>query len=927
MSNFAPLTPHLPELAEIGIAAETALISDPRAAMGHLRLFGERLAIQLLDAHRLAIYSESQLDRLRRLKAMADVEADALDGLHLLRKEGNKAVHAFGDATPGGAMTMLKVSHRLVRWYWARYTPRTPPKPGGFARPKAQDRRTEAVVDRAALEAERAERTRAEDELERVLRLMEMPQVALHQGIEAAYQALSEEEQTVAATFLEEFRTEPLHADWPLETPDGMEDPKVRFARRDGLVVTVIEPERGDLLLVVHVGTEQDARAWAAHKRFEVNPAIGTLQVFDVVEAEATASEFEGGLFDGFEDADLLAVGLPDALLPAVRAVSSEDELDALAPHVPPEASDGLYLLASGHTLEEALSQLDRAPAPVGVDTADFAAAVHHPESRRTFLVVDAPDELRAVLEGSVEAWRLYLHPDQRRLVRMKANGPVRVLGGAGTGKTVALLHRAHHLVTNVFVEEDDRLFVTTFTRNLAADLGAQLDRLLEPGDRERVDVANLHAFAAGMWKKHGDGRRLALERAMNDAWTEALRDEALGLSESFYRAEWEQVVQAQDLADEVAYLRARREGRGVRLSLTRRKAVWAVCLAYREALDGRGLVERADQLRLLRQGLEAGTIPRRYKSALADEAQDFGAPELRFLRALIAEGPADLFLVGDAHQRIYGYPVRMGRCGIAIRGRSRRLRVNYRTTARVRAFAVGALTGERFDDLDGGADSLDGYRSLRLGVAPDVHLEATADAERATVVRVVREWLQTAPPEALCVAAPTNPLVANLAAALEGEGIGTTVIESDASAQGSGVRLATFHRLKGLEFPRVVLAGVQDGLMPLRVRAYHELNEEDRKVWDLRQRCLLYVAASRARDELVVTGWGRTSPFLAERPAATRADGQAEKTCPKCKKAGPIATEFGFRKMRRTRSDGTEVVDERPQSYCRECRRKGRKR
>ena len=152
MSNFAPLTPHLPELAEIGIAAETALISDPRAAMGHLRLFGERLAIQLLDAHRLAIYSESQLDRLRRLKAMADVEADALDGLHLLRKEGNKAVHAFGDATPGGAMTMLKVSHRLVRWYWARYTPRTPPKPGGFARPKAQDRRTEAVVDRAALE-------------------------------------------------------------------------------------------------------------------------------------------------------------------------------------------------------------------------------------------------------------------------------------------------------------------------------------------------------------------------------------------------------------------------------------------------------------------------------------------------------------------------------------------------------------------------------------------------------------------------------------------------------------------------------------------------------------------------------------------------------------------------------------------------------
>ena len=928
MSNFAPLSPHLPELAEIGQAAEAAFIDDPRAAMSHLRLFGEKLSIQLLDAHRLAIYQESQLDRLRRLRAMADLDRDALDELHTLRKEGNKAVHAFGEASHRSAMTMLKAGHRLVRWYWQKYTRQGPPPPGAFARPEASDRRLDRAVDRAALESEREQRIKAEGELERLLRLMEMPQVATHDGLKAAYQQLPPEQQADAATFLEQFRAEPLHADWPLETPEGMEDDKVRFVRRGELVVSVIEPERGDLLIVAHIGSESQARAWAAHKRFEVHPAIGMLQVFDVVEAEAVAAGFEGGLFDDFDDAALLAVGLPDALLPAVRAVSNEEELDALAPHVPAEASDGLYLLASGHDLDEALAQLDRGAAPAeGVDTDDFAAAVHHPESKRSFLVVDAPQDLEAVLTGSVEAWRLYLHPDQRRLVRMRANGPVRVLGGAGTGKTVALLHRAHHLAANVFLESEDRLLVTTFTRNLAADLAEQLSRLLEPTDRGRVDVINLHALASAMWKDNGDGKRLASSAQVEAAWTTALRDESLGLSESFYGAEWEQVVQAQDLSDEVSYLRARREGRGVRLSLSKRKAVWTVFEAYRAALNERGLVEGADQFRILRRGLDEGAITRLYACALADEAQDFGAPELKFLRALIAPGPADLFLVGDAHQRIYGYPVRMGRCGIEIRGRSRRLRVNYRTTAKVRSFAVAALTGEKFDDLDGGTDSLDGYRSLRLGTEPEVHLLATGDEERATVVHTVKAWLETAPPEALCVAAPTNRLVEQLAAELQDEGIDVTVIESDASVQGQGVRCATFHRLKGLEFPRLVLTGVQEGLMPLRVRAYHELNEEDRKVWDLRQRCLLYVAASRARDELVVTGWGKVSPFLTPRETAEgRVDRALPKQCPKCGKTGEIGADFGTRRMRRTRADGTEVVEERAQSYCRECRRAGRR-
>ena len=927
MSNFAPLAPHQPDLAQIGADAERAFPGDPRAAMGHLRLFGERLSIWLLDLNRLPVFQESQHDRLKRLKYQSTLDPRVLDTLHLLRREGNKAVHAYGEANHRTAMQMLKAAHQLVRWVWHTYTPKSPPKPGPLVRPKAEDRRKEQALARAALDAERAARQKAESELDDVMRLLDMPQVATHSSIQPAFQRLEEAQKAVVSDFLQRFRSEPIHADWPLLTPDGMEDDKVRFVRAGELVVTVIQPARADLLLVVHVATEPDARAWAAHKRFEVNPTIGTLQVFDVVEAEAASAEFDGGLFDDVDDEALLAVGLPHALLGAVRAVSDEASLDALAPHVPPEAADGLYLLASGHSLEDTLAELGRGALPdEGVDTDDFAAAVHHPDSRRSFFVVDAPEDLEAILTGSVEAWRLYLHPDQRRLVQMKANGPVRVLGGAGTGKTVALLHRAKHLLESVFVGPDDHLLVTTYTKNLASDLSHHLDRLLTPDDRTRVEVHNLHALVARLWSDHGRKQRLANPSVVGAAWQEAMREESLRLNESFYREEWAQVVQANDVLTERRYMRVRRRGRGERFNRDKRHAAWRVFEAYRAALERRSAVEPADQMRHLRQGFEDGSIPRPFVAALVDEAQDFGAPELKFLRALVPEGPGDLFLVGDAHQRIYGHPVKMGRCGLNIVGRGRRLRVNYRTTAKVRDYAVQALLGESFDNLDGSTDSMTGSRSVRVGVEPSVHLLATAAAERAVVVETVQSWLKTAPPEALCVAAPTNTEVDKMNAALEDAGIQTTVIQSDASAQGAGVRCATFHRLKGLEFPRLVLTGIQKDRMPLRVRSFYDLDDAGRRTWDLRQRCLMYVAASRARDELVVTGFGKPSPFFSEADAEAQEE-EPSKTCPKCGTTGPVASLFGMRRMRRTRGDGTEVVEVRAQSYCRSCRSQARRR
>ena len=868
MSNFAPIDDAFPKLAKLGRQAEAAFSNDPRATMSHLRVWGETLALDLLDRHRQPVYAQDQASRLRRLQHHTSTPPDMLEHLHLLRKEGNKAVHANGSATHKDGLRMLRSAARLVSWFWTTWTPKTPPKPTAFEKPLATDQRGQAAILRAQLAVAQKERQRAATEMDDLLRILNMPQVATYSGVEAAWRALEPEQQENASLFLKLFREEPLSEDWPLRTPTGMQDAKVRLADHEGITLVVIQPERDDILLVAHLAADEaECEAWAHNRRFEIHPMLGTLQVYDPVQADQAVPKGGGALFAAYADELLGEFGVPLPLLPAVRQLDDVAGLDELAPHLPPEAADGLYLLAAGYTAEEALAELTQPEVGetvelLEVDPEDFALAVHHPQSQRSFLLLEDDTDLDAVLNGSLEAWRVYLHPDQHKLVRMRANGPVRVLGGAGTGKTVALLHRTAHLLRTE-LGDDERVLVTTYTRNLAADLGAHLDRLLEPAERARVDVKHIHGLVAEMWKDHGDGRKMAWSKTLAEAWQRALTVEDAGRTLAFYQDEWDAIVQGQALVDEVGYLRARRTGRGVPLGRGQRRDVWRVFAAYRAELDEQALLESGDVLRELAGRFDAQAAPQPWAAALVDECQDLGPPELRFLRALIPRGKNDLFLVGDGHQRIFGRPVRFGRCGIEIRGRSRRLKVNYRTTARVRNWAVRALQGEAFDDLDGGDDNLNGYRSLRLGLAPKEVLSEDRATERAVILGAVRTWLDEGPAEHICVAAPSRKQVEELANMLEDLDIPACVLETESVNAQPGVRLATFHRMKGLEFPNVLLAHVEEGQVPLRIASFHRLDDESKRLWDLRQRCLLYVAATRARDELIVTGVGRPSPFL----------------------------------------------------------------
>jgi superfamily I DNA/RNA helicase len=708
-----------------------------------------------------------------------------------------------------------------------------------------------------------------------------MAKLAISESFLQAFSQLPKAQQKKAREFMEKFRTDPKQASIHLEPIHGTLDDKVRTVRiGDDWRGVVIAPPKGDVFVCVWVDHHDEAMAWAMRKRFEVNPETGALQMIEVdvstvpvappAPPEDDARVPVGRLLAGRTRDELSRLGVPAVLIPAVWALRTESELDQLHPHLPGEVSDALYALASGMPVEESLALVEQAKAAAKVDTSDIARALEHPDSQRRFHVVESERELIEMLNGPLQRWRVFLHPSQRTLVTRDAGGPVRVLGGAGTGKTVVAMHRARHLAAKVFTASSDRVLFTTFTKNLARDIRRHLADLCGP-ELARIDVDNIHHWAADFLRGRGVKVKIATDDHRQGAWELALSDGGVGnLPKSFFREEWERVVQSQDLTARDAYLKARRTGRGTPLSREQRAAVWKVLARYRASLDEKGVMEHADVIREARLFLERRPSESPYRAVVVDETQDLRTADLLLLRALVPKGRNDLFLVGDAHQRIYGHVANLGACGIETRGRSTRLKINYRTTDPIRAWAVGVLDGMRPDDLDGGEDDLKGYRSLRKGPAPDVKHFAKESDEAREIVERIKAWQSLGANREICLVARTTAMLTDrYLPVLKSAGIPSVVVDTDAEADlADGVRLATMHRVKGLEFPRMLLAGVHAGTMPLRLPEGVLSDDAAREDHVLQERRLLFVAATRARDELVVTGYGDRSPLLDGRTA-----------------------------------------------------------
>lgn len=695
--------------------------------------------------------------------------------------------------------------------------------------------------------------------------------VAISSDFLDAFAQIPKSQQAKVRKFIELFKADPTAASINYEKIQDFKDPKLRSVRIDQAYRgIVLKPETGNVYMLLWVDHHDKAYQWAKNKVYHIHPETGSLQVIDAAEqvlepSPAVVTE-EEGLFSDIRDRHLARLGIPEALLPLVRSLKTEDDLDQVEAYLPQEAYEALFLLAAGSSVEEVEREMEWMRAAQEVDTDDFAAALDNPDSQRRFVVVEQDHELEEILNAPLEKWRVFLHPSQRKLVEMKAHGPVRVLGGAGTGKTVVAMHRARWLMQQVFTDENDRLLFTTFTRNLAADIQENLAKICPTETLRRIEVVNLDQWVSGFLRKQGYAYDIDYGDRTRELWEEALNlaPPALELPGSFYRDEWERVIQPQDVTTLSEYMRASRIGRGTPLHRKARKAIWPVFEEYRLLLDERGLRESEDAMRDARMLLQQKGAILAYRSIIVDEAQDMGAQAFKLIRQMVPEGPHDLFIVGDGHQRIYRHKVVLSHCGIDIRGRGRKLRINYRTTEENRRWAVGLLEGVPIDDLEGGLDDQKGYKSLLHGVMPSVKSFDSFKDEVAYLTHYLEQLPEDAR-KAVCLVARTNDYLHQYEGALKAQGLKTYFVRRSKAEdrRASGVRLATMHRVKGLEFDRVIIAGVNEGLMPYPEEAQRSQDPVIRQEAETRERALLYVAATRAKNEVLITSFGKPSRFL----------------------------------------------------------------
>ncbi|MGW3232714.1 UvrD-helicase domain-containing protein [Kitasatospora sp. NPDC001095] len=707
-----------------------------------------------------------------------------------------------------------------------------------------------------------------------------MPQLAFAHSFWESYDVLEKPVKAGVRKAMQKFQqlTVPeLHADkgLHLESVDKARDPRMRTIRiNDFWRGVVLAPDDGsDVFLLINVVPHDDAYSWAAKRLYTVNTATRALEVRNVVAIEQLTPALEKAattaptlLFAEHSDTVLRDLGIDDQVLRAVRTVVDRPQLEAFGTLLPEDQFEVLQFLAEGFKPHEVYRDVvvERRPAsPVPESDQSLAVAIANTASRIT--LVTSPDELADVLEKPFAAWRVFLHPSQRRVAyRASYRGPVQVTGGPGTGKTVVALHRVKHLLSRA---PDTRVLLTTYTNALAATLRENLALLLDGDDEQlaRVDVTTVNALAhRALGELVGRVPAVITDSEERQVWQRVRKRLDLPWTEQFLAQEYRHVVLAHDLRTLDDYLASDRPGRGRSLLTARRRVLWPAVEMFEAELKSRRAVTHLQVCAQAARALAGAAA--RYDHVVVDEAQDLHPAQWRVLRAAVASGPDDLFITGDPHQRIYDSRVSLSSLGIQVKGRTSRLRINYRSTEEILAWSTGIIGAVAVEDLGGdGEDSLAGYRSLLRGRRPHVAGHDSEQAEIAAAVERIEGWIaQGIRPADIGVASRFNVLLDKARDRLVASGVPVVRVKDNPAPDTDGVRLATMHAMKGLEFRAVAVLGVGASAVPFaREITPAEVDESQHETDLLRERCLLFVACTRAREALAVSWSGTPSSFL----------------------------------------------------------------
>ena len=674
--------------------------------------------------------------------------------------------------------------------------------------------------------------------------------------------ALPKKIQTKVVNFQRKFRECTTANGMHLEPIAQFNDASMRTARIDDnyrAVIGLID----DNAYLLYVGTHENAYNWGIRKKLVWNDHTQACQLVTVHQISETVVKTEESEsketypYANVLEEQWLKIGVPEELISQVKLIKSLDDLELLEEYLPTDAFENIYNLLDGENIDDIIAEIEDGQAKENEDQ------LLSNNNKRRFVELTDDDALQRILDNDMDKWQLFLHPSQQKLVDADYKGTMKVSGGAGTGKTVAALHRLKHLSGN----PEAKILFTTYTRTLRENLEELVKKM--GINRSRCTLSNIDQVLIETARQYNikDGYKILDYSGDEESlklWREVLETEVTEFDEKFLYDEYIDVIVYFGNTDVKSYMMQQRVGRTKALSRKQRIEIWKLVEKYIELKQERRVVDRLELFNETTRYLNDNNI-RPYTNVIADEFQDFSNPELKFLRALVAEGRNDLFLTGDPMQRIYsGRKINFGAAGINVRGvRSRRLKINYRTTEPIKKVAVSVIKGITFEDMDGGTESMNGYVSLiHGGEKPIYKIVGNATDEVTQTTEWVNECINNQiNANDICIAAPSMGLMKELQSYLHTNGIAYKVLKGT-SKQGAsnGISLCTLHSLKGLEFKVVVLIGINERNIPSKVTEgypFTGMDALDKKEFLSSKRSLLYVAITRARQLVYMVGYG----------------------------------------------------------------------
>lgn len=644
-------------------------------------------------------------------------------------------------------------------------------------------------------------------------------------------------------------------------------DPNFWSVRANNDIRLIVHKTAASILLC-YVDHHDDAYSWARRRRIENHPITGAAQIVEVRElieniivqkpvVKDQTPKILPAIFNDLNKDQLLSIGVPEDWVDDVLNADEETFL-RVADHLPQEAAEILLEVASGdvsftYAVQQAQVSLEEAE-----ELHDVGFA--HPDAQRRFREVQDSNELAIALDYQWEKWTIFLHPAQRIFANRSYNGPARVAGSAGTGKTVVAIHRALALHRKY---PENRILLTTFTKTLANAMRVKLKRLVGANltALEKIDVRHLQGVAYELMQQTGKQPNITSLSQLQSFFKNASKELKIeDFSIGFLLSEWEHVVDAWQLKIWENYRDVKRLGRKTRIGGAQREKLWSIFNYVWDIISIRNLTTWPSVFNELHRN---SSLSFNYKNIIVDEAQDISVSELKFVFAMVGNNTDGLFFAGDLGQRIFRQPFSWKSLGVDVRGRSNILKINYRTSHQIRQKADRLLPRE-ISDLDENVESRKATISLFNSLPPQILVTDDLDEENSIISYWISQQIDAGiPPSEIGVFVRSESELPRAKAAITKSGQKAYKITDNFEENQCDINFGIMHLAKGLEFRCVAVMACDEDVLPQPERLERISDASDlAEVYDT-ERHLLYVACTRAREHLIVTGIKPGSEFI----------------------------------------------------------------